>query len=147
MRESGEDVAKRWITAVIKGLEKFTDKDQQIKILELCGYNCCKYDLQTLKKLKKKARDQKKLLELMNKHIPWCGDWIWKKDYIYSICKSCGCPIIRDYHLEPSPIFCLCSKGYIKNIFSEAFGKEASVKLSKSIGSGDEVCEFFVYLK
>jgi hypothetical protein len=146
IHESERDVIERWAAAVIQGLEKYTDKDQQKKILELCGYSCAKYDLRELKNLKKEARDQKELLELINKHIPWCGNWIWKKDYIYSTCRSCGCPLIRDHHLKLSPIFCLCSRGWIKAIFSEAFGKGVRVKLSKSIGRGDEYCEFFVYL-
>lgn len=146
IQESGEDIAKRWIAAVIQGLDKYADKEQQMKILDLCGHNCAKYDLQELKKLKKKARDKKEILELMSKHIPWCGNWIWAKDYIYSTCKSCGCPLIRDYHLKLNPIFCLCSLGWIKAVFSEAFDKEIKVELSKSILRGDEHCEFFVYL-
>lgn len=146
-RESGEDVAKRWIAAVIKGVQKFTDKDQQIKILELCGHNCAQYDLKILKKLKKNAKDHRELLDFMNKHIPWCGQWTWEKDYIHSICKSCGCPLVHGHYVPLNPIFCLCSQGYVKTIFSEAFGREVSVTLSKAIGRGDTYCEFFVYLK
>jgi len=146
IQESSGDIAKRWVAAVIQGLEKYADKEQQMKILDLCGHSCAKYDLHELKKLKKKARDKKEILELMNKNIPWCGNWIWEKDYIYSTCKSCECPLIRDYHLKLSPIFCLCSLGWIKAIFSEAFDKEIKVELSKSILRDDEYCEFFVYL-
>lgn len=145
--ESREDLAKRWLAAVIQGLERYADKDQQVEILELCGQSCAKYDLQDLKKLKREARDQEELLALINEHIPWCGDWVWEKDHVYSTCESCGCPLIRDYHLELSPVFCLCSRGWVQTMFSEAFGEEVEVKLSKAIGRGDECCEFFVYLE
>ena len=143
--ESGEDIAKRWLAAVIEGLGKYADEDQQVKILGLCGRGCAKYDLQVLKRLRREARDQEELLALMNEHIPWCGTWIWEQDYVYSICESCGCPLIRDYRLQLSPVFCLCSRGWVAAMFSEAFGEEVRVELSKAIGRGDERCEFFVY--
>jgi hypothetical protein len=145
-RETGEDIARRWLPAVIQGLAEYTDEDQQIRILELCGQSCAHYDLQMLKELKEVAADQKELLALMNEHIPWCEEWVWEEGRVHSICKGCGCPMIREGLLELSPVFCLCSRGYVKAIFSEAFGEDVEVELAKAIGRGDDCCEFFVHL-
>lgn len=146
VEESQDDRARRWLAAVIEGLDEYADEDQQTRIFELCGQSCASYDLQEVKRLKAEARDQEELLALINEHILWCGKWIWEKDHIHSICKSCGCPLVRDYGLELSPVFCLCSRGWVKAVFSEAFGREVEVDLSQAIGRGDQCCEFFVYL-
>lgn len=46
----------------------------------------------------------------------------------------------RDY----SPTFCLCSRGCVKALFTEALGEEVEVELVQPIGRGDECCEFVV---
>jgi len=89
--------------AVVQGIKTHTDKDQQAKILEMCGYSCAHYDLQKVRSLKSKAKDEKELLKLINEHIP-CGTWIREKNIIHSRCTTCGCPLIRKYNLEVDPI-------------------------------------------
>ena len=45
-------------------------------------------------------------------------------------------------YLEYGPTFCLCSRGWVKAVFTEALGEEVEVELVKAIGRGDEWCEF-----
>lgn len=66
--------------AVVQGIKTHTDKDQQAKILEMCGYSCAHYDLQKVRSLKSKAKDEKELLKLINEHIP-CGTDTRKEHY------------------------------------------------------------------
>lgn len=146
MAETGEDIARRWLPAVVEGLATHADADLQKKILELCGAACGKHDLEELRRIKREARDEMELLDLINKRVPWCGAWVREGDSIRSTCKSCGCPFARDYGLELSPTFCLCSRGWVKATFSEAFGREVEVELLQAIGRGDECCEFVVHL-
>jgi len=144
LSETGEQIARRWLPAIIEGLARYTDEEQQTAIMELCGASCGRHDLDALRRLKEQASDRKELLALINEHIPWCGTWEWEGDSIETICTVCGCPLARDYGLELSPTFCLCSRGWVKTIFSEAFDQDAQVKLIQAIGRGDECCEFEV---
>ena len=134
------------MAAVVRALEQHADESQQVRMMALCGYGCAEPDLETLRKLKKQAKDQRRLLALINEHILWCGEWVWEGDHIRSTCGSCGCPLVRDYGLELSPTLCLCSRGWVEAIFTEAFGRPVDVSLVKAIGRGDECCEFSVHL-
>jgi|GEM_PF-2508169 len=145
MKESVQDLMRRWVIAAVQGIKTHTDKDQQAKILEMCGYSCAHHDIQRVQSLKSKAKDETELLKLINEHILWCGTWIREKNIIHSRCTKCGCPLVQKYKLEVDPIFCLCSLGWVKAIFSEAFGN-VRVELSKSLMRGDEYCEFVVVL-
>jgi predicted hydrocarbon binding protein len=144
LSETGEQIARRWLPAIMEGLSRYTDEEQQIAIMELCGASCGRHDLDALRRLKEQAADRDELLALINECIPWCGTWEWKGDSIHTICTSCGCPLIRDYGLELSPTFCLCSRGWAKTIFSEAFDGDVDVKLIQAIGRGDDCCEFVI---
>ena len=39
---------------------------------------------------------------------------------------------------------CLCPRGWVKAVFTEALGQEVEVELLQAIGRGDECCEFLV---
>lgn len=45
--------------------------------------------------------------------------------------------------MEICPTFYLCSRGWVKAVFTEALGEEVEVELRKAIGRGDQCCEFF----
>jgi predicted hydrocarbon binding protein len=144
LSETGEQIARRWLPAIIEGLARYTDEKQRTAIMELCGASCGHHDLQRLRHLKAQAKDERELLALINEYIPWCGTWEWEGDSIHTVCAGCGCPLARDFGLELSPTFCLCSRGWVKATFSEAFDREVDVDLLKAIGQGDERCEFVV---
>ena len=144
--ETGEAIARRWLPAVVEGLAKYADVEQQMNILGLCGQACGKHDLEELSRIKQQARDETELLDLINDRVPWCGTWVREFDHIRSVCSSCGCPLVREYGLELSPTFCLCSRGWVRATFSQAFDREVEVDLVKAIGRGDDCCEFVVRL-
>ena len=41
---------------------------------------------------------------------------------------------------------CLCSRGWVKAVFTEALEEEVEAELVQAIGRGDECCEFVVWL-
>jgi len=43
------------------------------------------------------------------------------------------------------PTSCLCSRGWVKAVLTEALGQEVDVELLQAIGTGDECCEFLVF--
>lgn len=47
-------------------------------------------------------------------------------------------------YVEYGPTFCLCSRGWVKAVFTEALGEGVEVELVQPIGRGDECCEFSV---
>jgi predicted hydrocarbon binding protein len=142
--EAARNIAKRWLPALIEGLNECTDEEQRTKILEFCGLGCGEPDLEKIRALKEQARDEEHLLQLMNEHILWCGEWEWVDGKIHSVCAACGCPLVVEGYVEKSPTFCLCSRGWVKAVFAEALGEEVEVELKQAIGRGDDCCEFVV---
>ena len=61
------------------------------------------------------------------------------------MCAACGCPLVQEGYVENSPTFCLCSRGWVKAVFTEALGEEVDVELLQAIGRGDGCCEFMVH--
>ena len=145
MSESAEDIARRWLPAILKGLEDNTDEEQRIRIMEYCGRACGQSDLEEVRWIKEEARDEEHLLQLINERIKWCGEWVWEDGKIHSLCTECGRPLVVRAYLEKSPTFCLCSRGWVKAVFTEALGEEVGVELVQAIGRGDECCEFLVH--
>ena len=54
-------------------------------------------------------------------------------------------PLVVAGYVDNSPTLCLCSRGWVKAVFTEALGEEVEVELVQAIGRGDECCEFMVH--
>ena len=124
LAETAEDIARRWLPALLEGLEKITDEQQRIKILEFCGRSCAEHDFEEIRRIKEEARDREHLLQLINERIPWCGDWVSEDARIRTVCAACGCPLVVEGYVNRTPTFCLCSRGWVKAVFGEALGEE-----------------------
>lgn len=144
LSEAAREIASRWLPALIEALDECTSEEQRIRILEVCGRGCGEPDLEEVRRIKEEARDEDHLLQLINERIQWCGDWEWMDGEIHSVCAACGCPLVVEGYLDKSPTFCLCSRGWVKAVFTEALGQEVEVELVQAIGRGDECCEFVV---
>ena len=51
--------------------------------------------------------------------------------------------VVQGY-VNRNPTFCLCSRGWVKAVFTGALGEEVDVELAQAIGRGEERCEFVV---
>ena len=144
LAETADDILRRWLPALLHGLAESTTEEQRKRIMELCGRSCAEHDFEEIARIKEEARDQEHLLQLIDERIPWCGDWVWQEGQIRTVCAACGCPLVVEGYVERSPTFCLCSRGWVKAVFTEALEKEVDVELVQAIGRRDEVCEFLV---
>ena len=145
LAETADDILRRWLPALIEGLDQCTTEEQRVKILEHCGSACGQTDLQEVRTIRQEARDRDHLLQLINERIKWCGEWELQDGKIHTMCAACGCPLVQEGYLENSPTLCLCSRGWVKAVFSKALGEQVDAELVQAIGRGDECCEFMVH--
>ena len=136
----------KWIESLIGSLDEFVDEETKIKAIEKCGKACALYhgSIEKIQEMKRQRKNVEEILQQMNRKEMWCGDWIKKGNIIYSVCKKCGCPLVRSELIKLSPTFCYCSKGWVKSIFELILEKPVQVILKKAIGKGDDVCHFIV---
>ena len=135
------------LNSIIKGLDE-VDSETRQKIMELGGEACAREggDLEIAKRIAEEAADEDEILARTNKEILWCGTWTRKGDTIQSTCVKCGCPLVRNKVVDLTGAFCYCSRGWVKKIFETLYKKPVNAELEKSIGLGDKVCKFVVYM-
>jgi len=141
---------RKWIAALMTGLEAEVDERVRAQVMEYCGRACASYfgSIDTVKTVQSNVREIDELLDGLNQQKDfWCGRWIRKGDTIYSVCEECGCSLVRAGLVELSPAFCQCSQGWVKAVFEAALGRPVKVDLERAIGRGDQVCKYIVLSK
>jgi hypothetical protein len=56
--------------------------------------------------------------------------------------KVCLCPMVESKPVGLSKTYCLCSVGYVKEMFEQTFGKPVDVQLINSVLYGGKRCKF-----
>jgi predicted hydrocarbon binding protein len=136
-----------WAVALITGLNAEADDETKARVMEYCGRACAVTygSVETAKTVRNDVKGIDEFLEEINRVDGfWCGTWVRDGNAVYSVCVSCGCPLVLGGLLEQSPVFCNCSRGWVKAVFEEVFGERVEVKLENAIGRGDPVCKFVV---
>lgn len=132
------------MNSIIKGLEELDFEKKKI-IMEKGGEACAlDGSLKIAQKIAKETINLKEIIQKANELIPWCGKWILRDNRITSKCIDCGCPLVRNKVIEFNSTFCYCSLGWVRIIFETLLKRSIEVKLEKSIGFGDKVCEFVI---
>jgi len=72
------------------------------------------------------------------------GKWEIQGGVISGIFAECGCPLVRSGLVELHPVQCYCSQGMMETVFSRFAKKPVEVTIKRSIGRGDDVCEFII---
>ena len=141
------ELIRRWLTALLAGIDEHIDEQTRSKLMETCGTVCARHhaSIDIAKSVKQESKDIDGFLEKLNQQKDyWCGKWVREGDIIYSVCEECGCPLVLAGLVELSPTFCDCSRGWVKAVFETALGKPVEVELTQAIGRGDKVCKFVV---
>ena len=139
-----------WIIDLLKSLESVLDETTNTRLLESCGKACAQRGeiLGMIEKLKQRAetpRDIDSILHLMNQHQIGGGTFRREGDVITAIYTECLCPIRQAIPMPP--IFCNCTKGWVKEVCETILEQAVEVDLIKVIGRGDPVCEYRVTIR
>ncbi len=141
--------AGRLLNSLLKGLDEI-DLETKMKVMELCGETCAKERmtgsaLEIAKRISWEERNVDRILERVNREILWCGAWFREGRVIRSRCSECGCPLVKNGIVKLSGTLCYCSRGWVRKVFETLLRKDIRVEIEKSIGRGDDFCEYSVY--
>ena len=137
--------SSRVINSIINGIEELSIANR-MKIMEKSGVECAVAgSYKIAKKISEETTSIEELIDKINTQIPWCGHWNLEGNIIRSICNECGCPLVRNKIVNLNSTFCYCSLGWVKLIFKTLLKKQVYVEMLKSIGAGDNTCEYVVY--
>jgi predicted hydrocarbon binding protein len=145
-----EELMRKWVTTFLANVGDETDEETRKLLMEACGTACARYhgSVEIARAIGQESGSINEILEKLNQNRDlWCGEWKKEGDVIFSICQSCGCPLVLAELVELTPTFCECSRGWVKAVFDAALGKPVEVELDQAIGRGDPVCKFVVEVK
>jgi hypothetical protein len=66
----------------------------------------------------------------------------------YTVKGECGCPMIRNKHLEPTPHWCKCGTNFERVMFEAVMKGPVQVELLESaLTTGSHCCRWLIHLK
>lgn len=140
---------KSWIAGLHESIDQL-DEDLKLAIMKPAGMRCVEDILSLCEEyLGRPINTIEDLVagwNILRDKRNLIGKWKIEGDLIRGVFGECGCPLIRSGLIELHPVQCYCSQGMMEDIYSKVAKKEVSVDIKRSIGKGDNVCEFLVNL-
>lgn len=141
------DKKRNWITCLYEGMGCL-DEDAKSTVMKPSG-RACAGELLLLceRQLRKKVTSVRELVEgwnMVRDKRGLKGKWEFEGDTVSGVFNECGCPLVRSGLVKLHPVQCYCSQSMMETIFSTVSGRPVEVKIIRSIGRGDGVCEFVV---
>lgn len=138
---------RSWIARLHEGIAHL-DENLKSAIMRPAG-EACAADLLSLceKYLGKKVASIEDLVtgwNIVRDKGSLKGKWEFEGSTLRAIFGECGCPLVRSGLIELHPVQCYCSQGMMETIFYQVSKKRVEVKIKRSIGRGDDACEFLV---
>ena len=151
--------AEIWIKDIVKNMDVILDEKTKIKLMQANG-QCC-YDhafgvaderpvppvnaAQVLKYLESKGHKLERNEGKTILHFSWGKDHQNPWGLILSD-GYCMCPNMEKVKGDISSTYCLCSTGYVKEMFKRLLGKPVEVDLVESVILGADDCRFRVVI-
>ena len=140
---------RKWIEALVAGLDNEVDETTRAQVMKTCGRACALHfgSIEQARTSQCATGTVDEWLDRLNQQEGfWCGKWVRDGGSIHSVCEACGCPLVRTGLVTPSPTFCNCSRGWVEAVFEAVLGRPVEVELKQAIGRGDSACKFVVHL-
>ena len=140
---------RAWITRLHESIDRL-DASTKLTVMKAAGIACAS-DLMSLieQYTGKRASSVAELVagwNIVRDKRGLKGGWKLEGNIVRGVFNECGCPLVRSGLIELHPVQCYCSQGLMETIFSEAAGKPVEAQIRRSIGRGDEICDFLITL-
>lgn len=141
-----------WIEAVESALAGSGNTSLAKDVMKAAGKECAHQILAECQRiLGKKPETIDELLEATNvrrlKQLNLPNLWEREGNKAHLHIHECGCTLVKAGLAKPNPIHCLCTVGMFETLFSEVCQGPVSVEVVKTIGGGDDGCEFYIHFE
>ena len=141
-----------WIEAVENAIADNGNEITAKKIMKAAGKKCGQQILKECAQiLGKRPENVDELIEGTNiRRLRQLNlDGLWERDGNKAHLKiyECGCTLVKAGLAKPNPVHCLCTVGMFESVFSAVCQGPVNVDIIKTIGFGDDVCEFDVHFQ
>ena len=133
------------LIAVLRKAEAEGRVDQElIRMLECRGRKCI--GATYIEKAKAAAKDTKDDDEFLDNLAKTVRMLKREGDAVYMVYPKCCCHGLKGFEGEVPHSYCYCSAGWVKEMFEQALGRPAEVKVEASVLRGDAACRLRILL-
>lgn len=138
-----KEFTERWVTNLMEAMEAQLDEASRTMLMESCGRACAR--AAPIDSAKECEDDVDKLVSTMEK---WIGKGNVRKDgdIVQVVYPKCFCHLVAKGPAQLPDTYCLCSRGWLKEMFEAVTGTPVDVELLESVKRGAERCTFTVRL-
>ena len=138
------NASQRWIMTLVENLDLSVGEDTRAAVLGACGARCLPKTLkEKARKLHQNALSEEDFLAELATLWPAVRREGKALAVVY---PRCYCSLIKGLSDGLSRSFCLCSVGYVRELFEYATERPVAVSLITSIVGGGSECRFQVAL-
>jgi hypothetical protein len=135
---------ERWVADLFENLEESMNEDELKNFLIENGRDCARGG--AVKHAQEKKGNLEGFLELMRS---WLGeDKVARKGNVINVVYSrCLCPLVAEGPEILPESYCLCSTGWLHEMFETVTGSSVEVELGESIKRSGKSCSFTVTIQ
>jgi len=132
------------ITDLLNELNKCETERKRNLLLEKRGRKCIsKSIIKKAREIAKSSKNEKDIIINLRKFIKMLKS---EGDNLFMIFPKCYCHHIKKYKGKIPDFYCNCSRGWIKELFGNALGREVDVKIISTVIRGSKECRFKIVL-
>jgi len=142
-KDQNQEFITGWAENLMIVMDQNLDEKTRINIMEASGRNCAEKHYKAI--AMKYKGNMKGFLEHMKQQFANVADYDEKKGTIRMVgkkFKACFCPVVKGRSNLKSGTYCLCSQGWMKQVFGMVSGKKVDVRLEQTILRGADCCIF-----
>ena len=149
------DKAVEWIRDLMTNMDAMLDQQTRIALMQACGRACYNRAFGVASEVKatpEAAERYLRALEAGGYKVERNPDSIlvqfsWGTNHqnpqgLIIQDGYCMCPIVEPIIKDLSPTYCLCSSGYVREIFERSLGKSVKVEILETLQMGGSDCKF-----
>jgi len=150
---------KKWIKDLMDNMESILDFPTMKNLMEACGRSCYIDAFGIAPKEKPTLEEAERYIKFFESNgyeVKKGGNktviiYNWGRDHqnpqgLIMSDGYCMCPLVEDGPKDLSGSFCICSSGYVKEIFERSTGRTAHVEVLDSLKRGGKDCIFKIEL-
>jgi predicted hydrocarbon binding protein len=132
-----------WIITFMKNLNAHCDEETRTQLMLSCGRDCARHASITLAETSKGDVDKfiSKLAKIIGKE-----NCYRESDSVHLTYNKCLCKMVSKEPEKLSDTYCICSKGWLLEMFETAAQKPVQVEILQTIKRGHPSCKFIVKL-
>lgn len=142
-KDPNQKFKEDWITSLMQKLDSQLDEQTRVKLMESCGRDCARRGAIRLAESCK--GDVEKLVKTLAEYLGKENSYI-EGSVIHLGYSKCLCDLVAEGPERLSDTYCICSRGWVLEMFETAAQKPVKVELLQSIKRGHPSCKFLIKL-